>query len=360
MPRVSLLVVLLAVAPGALLAGDDGLSCRQDRDCVLLPDICPACPPCRPAFRMVGNRTVARHRERIRATVDCAPADCPSCSSPANWLPSRPVCRAGLCRPAGRGITHLYTDLDGTALREGGGISPRVLKQVRRFRRAGGHLGVATGRLPDRALEQARRLGADLPLVFGNGAVITTPDGKLIRMQVIDNRRDVQTMCALISRSAWGNPGSGDLQVEMGACRPADKPGYGVVRIRARRCRFHKRLLRSLPRLVGNRCSVVTSGKGRHLGISIAAAGVDKAEALRFVAHRLGIDLSRLAYVGDSGNDVTALELVDRAGGLCFSMKNATASALRACPRRTGTDNEHGGAAEVLQLLQPQAAPSGQ
>ena len=90
------------------------------------------------------------------------------------------------------------------------------------------------------------------------------------------------------------------------------------------------------------------------------AAGVDKAEALRFVAHRLGIDLSRLAYVGDSGNDVTALELVDRAGGLCFSMKNATASALRACPRRTGTDNEHGGAAEVLQLLQPQAAPSGQ
>jgi hydroxymethylpyrimidine pyrophosphatase-like HAD family hydrolase len=330
--------------------------------------------------------------------VDCPRITCRPCANKSNWLGDKPVCRHGRCTLDGKPlpcyeeclqqssaqavswqaieahcrhscdnqelnekhITHVYTDLDGTMLTDRGEIPPENLQAARRFIAAGGKLGVATGRMPDSASSQAHSLGANLPLIFGNGAVITEPNGKLIKMEIIRERGDVQAMCRMILRgecktiyTAWGNPETGDVRVGMNECRPADKPGYGVVRIRARQCKQHARLLSDLPGAVRNPQTIIESGDGPYLGISIAARGVSKAAAIQFVADRLNIPLRNLAYFGDSGNDTGALKMVHDQGGACFAMKNGTPGVKSACPRQTPSDNNHGGVAAALQTLIP-------
>jgi HAD superfamily hydrolase (TIGR01484 family) len=252
-------------------------------------------------------------------------------------------------------IKHFYTDLDGTLLDENSEIPADNLAAIERFRAAGGGIGIATGRLPDRAIKYARAIGAQLPLIFANGAVITDPTGAVIRMEAIWDSDDVLALCAEVAKAgctlvytAWGNPKTEEVLVEMGACRPATSPSFGVLKIRARRCAGHDALLKQLPEVTRNTYSIVESGSGEYLGVSVAARGVQKAAALEFVAERLGIRLSAMGFVGDSGNDVLALDTMYRSGGLCFVMDNGTPSAKAACPHHTRRDNQQGGVAEVV------------
>lgn len=81
--------------------------------------------------------------------------------------------------------------------------------------------------------------------------------------------------------------------------------------------------------------------------INITAAGVDKGSAVRAIAAEYGLPLERVMFVGDSGNDASAMALV----GWPVAMANAEPEA-RALARVTVGHVDGGGVAEALQLAE--------
>jgi hydroxymethylpyrimidine pyrophosphatase-like HAD family hydrolase len=208
-------------------------------------------------------------------------------------------------------------------------------------------------------MAQAREIGADLPLVFADGAIITTPEGKILRVAALADKATVREACALITGAgcrylytAYARPAasSGGVSLRQGYCGPPADPGQQPVRISARQCREHRKLFAALRRL-GDRASVEESGQGVWLGLSISAPGVSKGSALLEIARRVPLDLRELAFIGDSGNDLSAVEVVRRQGGRCFAVANATPEMRAACPNHTRRDHAHGAVAEALEQV---------
>lgn len=81
--------------------------------------------------------------------------------------------------------------------------------------------------------------------------------------------------------------------------------------------------------------------------INITATGVDKGSAVRAIATEYGLPLAEVMFVGDSGNDVSALAIV----GWPVAMANAEPEA-RALARVTVGHVDEGGAAEALRLAE--------
>ena len=79
--------------------------------------------------------------------------------------------------------------------------------------------------------------------------------------------------------------------------------------------------------------------------VGVTRAGVTKATAVRAIASEYAVPLQRVMFVGDGGNDVSALQLV----GLPVAMGNAEPSAL-ASARMVVADVDRGGLAEALTL----------
>src|SRR5262249_27772824 len=66
----------------------------------------------------------------------------------------------------------LAVDLDGTLVRRDGSFDPRDLEAIRRARREGILVTLATGRLVTHTLHVARAIESDAPMVCGDGATI--------------------------------------------------------------------------------------------------------------------------------------------------------------------------------------------
>lgn len=255
-------------------------------------------------------------------------------------------------------IALFYSDLDGTLLNEQSQVTEDMKAAVARLQAAGVRVGAATGRTLDTALPLAQSLKVDLPVISANGAVIVSPAGKLIRLLGIENDEDVRAMCRVIENggcglvyTAYARRDTGETRIAEGVCQPSDDPDWLVVKLRGRECTGIAFLLNKLPSLVDGRYSVIESGTGKYHGISVAALGVGKEHALRFVAGRLGVPLRQIAFVGDSNNDLEAARLLHREGGLCYAVENGTADLKKVCPRHTTRTNEQGGVIEVIDQL---------
>lgn len=285
----------------------------------------------------------------------CAPAPPPRAGAPAR-------ARDTTTTPTSNPITvrYFYTDLDGTLLDRQSHIPAVNLAALARYRRRGGKVGFATGRMPRHARAFGPRIQADLPLIYANGAVITEPGGKLLRMLVITDPADVRILCAKIVASgcrisyiAYGDPKTGVITMHPGVCRPPDQPGLGVVKIRARICPAGKLdgLTKTLATTTKGRYDIVQSGLGKWHGVSVGHRDVGKSRALAWVARRQRVSLRQLAFIGDSGNDVGAARWLHKKGGRCFVVKNGIASLKAACPRHTRRAHEQGAVAEALDAL---------
>jgi hydroxymethylpyrimidine pyrophosphatase-like HAD family hydrolase len=79
--------------------------------------------------------------------------------------------------------------------------------------------------------------------------------------------------------------------------------------------------------------------------VGLTREGVSKGSAIRSVAVEYGVDLEDVMYVGDSGNDLSALKIV----GHPVAMANADAAVLKAAKHTVG-DVDVGGLAEALQV----------
>jgi Cof subfamily protein (haloacid dehalogenase superfamily) len=215
----------------------------------------------------------------------------------------------------------LATDLDGTLLGANGVISSRNVAALRSARDAGCFVVLATGRPPSMVDLLMPMLGEVVTHgVMANGSFVATLPGQdvLRAMQfeiglatgVVERLRSIDDAYGFALATDAGFAHERGFAERMPAPTPTE-PVADVLQVAAGASEaiklmvFHHRygaheLLALLPTILGHDVSVT------HMGadcVEVGVAGVDKANGLRFLCERLGVDRSDVVAFGDEYND---------------------------------------------------------
>jgi Cof subfamily protein (haloacid dehalogenase superfamily) len=247
----------------------------------------------------------------------------------------------------------LAVDLDDTLLRSDRTISPRTVESLRRWRDAGHHLVVATGR-PTRSI--AESLPADLvhvPWITYNGAHIYL-DGECIYQNLIPaeaTRSIVELVLDALPSCTLGLEIDNVLYLNREMNRPSPYEVADLLSVAAQPCSkilfFHQDfsvldpILTQLPPVARAMLSV------KYNLVQILALEADKAEALRHLVARWGCSMDQVVAFGDDVNDVDMV----REAGLGVAVANAVPEVLAVAKRVTLSNDEDGVAVVVDELL---------
>ena len=247
----------------------------------------------------------------------------------------------------------IYVDMDGTSLDSHNRVRPATVKALERFRRCGGQVGVATGRVLDQVKPYLDQLKPDLPVVLFNGAVTMSPDGKrtiwveklspaalkktleatrtIEGIDVVILQQDARTLYDreakefFASLHGWNiHPDAIDADLYKASGGDAIKLLIFVEPARAEEVRKY------LTAAVGDSARVVVTGS---ITLEVVAPKVTKARPIRAVLHDYHLDKRDLVTFGDSGNDVEML----RDLGLGVAMGNCRPEACKAATARIGS-----------------------
>jgi hypothetical protein len=244
-------------------------------------------------------------------------------------------------------------DLDDTLLRSDRTVSATTLDLLRRWRAAGNHVVIATGR-PPRSIAEA--LPADLqavPWIAYNGAQVVE-DGATVYedlMSVEDTHRIVALLQAALPACTIGLEIDDVLYLN----RQIDRPSpYQVAEDllavatapSAKVLFFHQEFAALAPVLRELPATARAMLSEKYRLVQILAASADKAEALRFVVERWGCSMDQVIAFGDDINDVDMV----RASGLGVAVDNAIPE-VKAVADRVTLSNDEDGVASVLREL---------
>lgn len=233
----------------------------------------------------------------------------------------------------------LISDLDGTLLDERLTIDPRDAAAARVAREAGMRVGVATGRMYRSGLPHALALGADLPLICYQGALIKElasngdpgddhPEAQVlfrrdvpseVGLQVLDwSRRrgyalnvyrDDHLYVQEVTRDVLFYTGIAQIEAEVAINPPLEeliRRGSTKLTVVSEDVERFRAALRELGQLIGDRAEVTRSLVGF---CEITARDVDKGHALRWLCRYLEVDPKDVVAVGDAPNDLPLLEV---------------------------------------------------
>lgn len=229
-------------------------------------------------------------------------------------------------------------------------------------RQRGIHLALCSGRPAfGLALEYARRLKSDGWHVFQNGASIvnlasgksrSTPIPTSWTRTLIERARSSGETLELYSdtdyvaesNSAWARA-HGDLLGIAYVPRPLESLTGPIVRAQWLLSAQRAREFIALPHsgLEVAQSSSPLMPDTRFVGLT--RAGVTKGTAMQSVAEELGISIADVMYIGDSGNDLSALRVV----GHPIAMGNAEAAVIAAA-ECTVSQVDDGGVAQALEM----------
>jgi Cof subfamily protein (haloacid dehalogenase superfamily) len=253
-------------------------------------------------------------------------------------------------------------DVDGTLVGSSGVVHPTVWVAAERATAAGIHLALCSGRPAfGVALEYAQRLDPGGWHVFQNGASVvhlatgssrsaalppgvaeslisqTRSSGDLLELY---NDREI----ACESTHAWAREHADLLGIPFQP-RPLESLAPPVVRAQWL-VPVDKVAVVTKAAPQGVEVAVSTSPlmpETRFVGLT--REGVSKGSAIRSLAEEYGIALADVMYIGDAGNDLSALKIV----GYPVAMANASPDVLAAA-RRIVAHVDQGGVAEALEV----------
>jgi Cof subfamily protein (haloacid dehalogenase superfamily) len=252
-------------------------------------------------------------------------------------------------------------DVDGTLVGASGEVQPRVWDAAARARAAGIHLALCSGRAAfGVALEYARRLDASGWHVFQNGAsIVHLGTGRSLSVSIppptievlIGEARRTNRILELYtdrdyvteSTARWAREHAELLGVSFDP-RPFDALKDPVVRAQwVVSPHDAPVVMGSAPaRLeVAESTSPIMPGV-RFVGLTYE--GVSKGSAMRAVAREFEIPLEQVMYVGDAGNDISAL----RVAGMPVAMGNADPT-VRAAAKLTVRSVEEDGLVDAFE-----------
>jgi Cof subfamily protein (haloacid dehalogenase superfamily) len=253
-------------------------------------------------------------------------------------------------------------DVDGTLVGSGGIIHPRVWEAVARARDRGIHLALCSGRPAfGLALEYARRLEAGGWHVFQNGAsILNLADGhsRSVALPVhwvktlIEQARSTGEVLELYSdttfvaesTSLWAKEHAELLGLPFEP-RPLDSLTQPIVRAQWLLSEERAREFTAVPHPgleVAQSTSPIMMGTQF---VGLTHEGVTKGTAMRSIAEGYGVPMQNVMYVGDAGNDLSALRVV----GYPIAMGNAD-PAVKAAAKHTVDLVDRGGLAQALEM----------
>jgi Cof subfamily protein (haloacid dehalogenase superfamily) len=259
-------------------------------------------------------------------------------------------------------IQLIGVDVDGTLVGASGEVLPVVWDAARRARESGIHVALCSGRPAfGVALEYARRLEPSGWHVFQNGAsIVHLGSDRSLSVAIppapiktlIEAARSNKRVLELYgdgdyvteSASTWAREHAQLLGIAF-APRPFEDLRGEVVRAQWVVSALDAAVVMAStpPGLeVAQSSSPIMPDA---LFIGLTQRGVSKGSAMRSIAGEYGVDLRHVMYVGDAGNDLSALRIV----GLPVAMANADAAVL-ATARHVAGDVEKGGLVDAFEL----------
>jgi hypothetical protein len=253
-------------------------------------------------------------------------------------------------------------DVDGTLVGKGGFIHPGVWDGAKRARERGIHLALCSGRPAfGLALEYARRLEAGGWHIFQNGASIVNlattrsrsvpislPWVKTLIEQARQSHETLElysdTTFVAESTSEWAREHAELLGVAFEP-RPFESLTQPIVRAQWLLSRELAKELTATPHpgLEVAQSSSPLMPDTQFVGLT--HEGVTKGSAMRSIAAGYGVALQDVMYVGDSGNDLSALRIV----GHPIAMGNADPDVIEAA-QHTVDHVDRGGLAQAIQM----------
>lgn len=253
-------------------------------------------------------------------------------------------------------------DLDGTLVGSTLAIRPRVLRAIERMRREGVRGCIVTGRMYRSALPFVRELGFEDPVVCYQGAAVFDPrDGSSLYERALPNEYalllqayarehglHIQLYCNDRYYCEEANAYA-QMYARISGVEPIVVPS---LREQFARWDATKACIIAEPDIVAQHLAGVEALLGGHAYVTrsipwfleVMDASVDKGNAIRFVADRIGIPMERAMAIGDSWNDAPLL----RAVGYGVAMGSAP-QPLREVADAIVADVEADGVAEALE-----------
>lgn len=255
-------------------------------------------------------------------------------------------------------------DVDGTLVGRTGEVAPRVWEAAAAARAKGIRLALCSGRPAfGRAVEFARQLDTEGWHIFQNGAsIVHLPTRQsrsaplppeAVKAFIAEARSSGNaTVLEIYSDQDWVAESTATWALEHAKLlgvkfepRPFESLEGPAVRAQWLMTAAQARQIMSRPHpgLEGAQSTSPLMPETQFVGFT--REGVSKASAMRIVAAEYGIDIRDVMYIGDSGNDISALRVV----GHPIAMGNADPEVMKVA-ERTVAHVEDGGVADALQI----------
>lgn len=234
----------------------------------------------------------------------------------------------------------LALDMDGTLLTSKDEISPETSKWIGKAKEHGIHVCLSTGRAFSSALPFGEQLGLSTPMITVNGSEVWRSPHDLYLRSLMDTKLITAMHQIAEDENCWywaysvGQLYNKDHWTDALEDKEWMKFGYHTEDNEARH-----RILMKLQDMGGLE---ITNSSPKNLEIN--AEGVNKASGITEVCQLLGIQMSEVIAVGDSMNDLAAIQQA----GLGVAMGNAQQVVKDEADFITLSNNEDG-IAKVIQ-----------
>ncbi|WP_321971880.1 HAD-IIB family hydrolase [Paratractidigestivibacter sp.] len=268
-------------------------------------------------------------------------------------------------------------DLDGTLLNALHVTDPVILHSLRRVREAGRHFSIATGR----TLRSNNALGfeGNVAVVCANGSLVLDEEGRLARVSMMPRefveaivREFPKTPLDYIGVEHTYHTGSEDEHAasyghmplwrkvvmrgmsmtggpeHVYGCSPQDIAAQDICKINAHIKGMDE--ARALREFIDDWSDQVINAPFNPSMIEVTAKGVNKGEAVAWLADYLGVSQDEVAVYGDSGNDIQMLERF-AARGHAYATSNGSDEAKRAAGNVIGPCALHAVPRHMLRSL---------
>lgn len=229
----------------------------------------------------------------------------------------------------------LALDMDGTLLTDNHQISPVTEQWIRKAMAAGVHVCLSTGRGYEEAVPFGRELGLNTPMVTVNGSEIWKSPDELYHREMLDYTAISKMYDISRKYNVWfwayaveGGYNERNWNMSLLENNQWMKFGYNTEDDELRH-----RIMLELQNMGG--LEITNSSP---VNIEINPAGINKASGLRTVCKLLHIDMSEVVAVGDSLNDLAAIQ----AAGLGVAMGNAQIAVKENADVVTASNNDDG------------------
>ena len=269
-------------------------------------------------------------------------------------------------------IRLLVSDVDGTLVQPDKSLTSSTAAAAARVQASGMALAIVSARPPRGMSWIADTLRLTAPLAGFNGGTLLSPDGTVIKQQVVpeDAVRLALDLFARRGVDAWLFTADEWLLTN---------PQGPRIDLERRTVRFNERVVPNLRPYAGQAGKIVgvsddypklaavehelqsllagtaAAHRSQQYYLDVTHPDANKGNAVRALAAHLGFSLQEVAVIGDMENDVPMFEVA----GFAVAMGNATPAVQAKAAAVTGRNDGDGWAEAVDKLILPRSASKG-